>query len=286
MRRKEDKKEETKETFMTKENIAKIAELFSGWHNYRNNPFRIWIHQRRTRSALVTENRELRMTIMRLHSEYECLRNLFWAIANELIKVDERSSVSDELQNYFNIAIKTFLYDEKNLEFQSWTPGFFDYFSKVYALASPGELEKISLRIKEFQFRTNIKNKVINYIHKTKFMSKKTFINNNSTVISQGDNNNVHHNQVIQQADDAIDYDVLLTELVTVIEHAKKEATTTEDLKSVAALSAVKDAAEEKNAGGVIAALKTVGKFASDIATKFTASVMVELLKSHTTWLS
>jgi hypothetical protein len=270
-------------------NVANIAEIFTGWHNHLNNPFRIWIHQRRTRSALITENREWRMTIMRLHSEYECLRNLFWGLSKGIIKVEERSASSDELQSYFNIAIKTFLLEENNLEYQSWTPGFFNYFSKVYALASPGELGKISTQIKDFNFRVNIKNKMINYIQKNKFITMKKIVNKDSTIFSQGDHNNVHHNQVTQvaqHADDAIDYVSLLDELKAIIEQAQKEAKTTEDYKSIVALSEAKEATEQKNAGGVISALKTAGKFAADIATKFSASVMVELLKSHTHLLS
>lgn len=264
--------------------ISNLAELFAGWHNHKNNPFRIWIHHRLKKSALIVENREIRMTIMRLHSEYECLRNLFAAISNGLITVEKRSFSSNELQSYFNFAIKTFLFEEKNLEFQSWTPNFFDYFSKIYAQASPGELEKISTRIKDFDFRSNIEKKVVNFIKKAKFVSKKKFVNNNSNIISQGDHNTIQGYQAIH-SNDSIDYDTFLQEIMSVMEHAQKVAKSTDDFKSIAALSEAKDAAEQKNAGGVINALKASGKFAADIATRLTAGVMVELLKTHTTWI-
>jgi len=262
-------------------NIFNIAELYGAWHDHRNNPFRLWVHRRITNSARELKNRELRMKIMRLHSEYECLKNIFNAISDGLILPRERSDVSEELQRYFNTAIRTFLLDEQNLEYQSWTPGFFDYFSKVFSQSAPGELERIKDQINHF--RPNIKNKAINFYLDIKFVNNK-FENTNSNILSQGDNNIVQNNQVIQQAnehDTEIDFAKLLDELKRVIEGAKKNAKTTEDFQAVAALSEVKDAAEKKNPGGVVSVLKRSGKILYDVATKFTASFLVELLKAH-----
>jgi hypothetical protein len=261
--------------------IFNIAELYGAWHDHRNNPFRLWIHKRITNSARELKNRELRMKIMRLHSEYECLKNIFNAVSNGLISPSERSNVSEELQRYFNTAIRTFLLDEKNLEYESWTPGFFDYFSKIFSKAAPGELERIKEQINHF--RPNIKNKAINFYIDIKFVNNK-FENNHSNILSQGDNNIVQNNQVAQQANRQnaeIDFNKLLDELNLVLKNAKETAVTTDDFKAVTALSEVKDAAEKQDSSGVMSVLKGSGRILYDVGTKFTASFLVELLKAQ-----
>lgn len=265
-------------------NIYNIAELYGAWHSHKNNPFRVWIHRRISMSKRIEKNRELRMTIMRLHSEYECLKNIFNSISNGTIQVKERTDESNALQRYFNLAIGTFLLEEKTLEYKSWTSGFFDYFSKVFAQSAPGELERIKNKIQHF--RPNIKNKVINYYQNARFVNNK-FENNNSTILSQGDGNIVQNNQVnhqVGQETDKIDFEKLVEELNSVLLAIQNQAKTTEDIKTVLALSEVKDAASRKDQGGVLKALKGVGKFVEDVATKFTAGVLVELLKAHTTF--
>ena len=269
-------------------NISNIADLYGAWHDHKNNPFRIWVHHRIKRTILVTENRELRMTIMRLHSEYECLKNLFGAISKGLVIVEKRSPLSDALQSYFNTAIRTFLYDESDLEFKSWTKNFFNYFSKIFTKASPGELERIRYNIQQFEFRRNIENKTINFIEKIEFVENK-FENSNSTILSQGNNNDVHNNQLVQNVGTSttqIDFKELLKQLSLVLEKAQQEATTTDQRKSIVALSEAEDAAKKNDRKGVIAALKTGGKWMADVASKLTATIVVELIKAHTTLLS
>ncbi|WP_313491685.1 hypothetical protein [Sphingobacterium multivorum] len=262
--------------------IHNIAKLYGSWHNHKSNPFRVWIHHRLSNSQRIIQNRELRMTIMRLHSEYECLKNLINGLSNGLITTAERTLESDQLQKYFNLAIRTFLQEEKNIEFKTRSNGFFDYFSKVFAHAAPGELERLKRNIEHF--RINIKNKIINYYKEAKFVSNK-FENHNSTILVQGTGNVVKDNQVIQQVGQAIekiDFEKLIGELAQILPVAQSEAKTTEDFQSVLALSQAKDAAEKKDKNGVLKALEGVGKFVEDVATKFTAAVLVELLKSHT----
>lgn len=264
-------------------NIANAAQLYGAWYNHKNSPFRIWIHHRKSKSASTTVNRELRMTILRLHSEYECLRNVLWGISNGLISVEQFSNQSSDLQNYFNIAIKTFLFREKNLEYQSYTQKFFDYFSKIFAKASPGDLERLYNQIEVFNFRPNIIKKINIYVTKNEFMSTK-FENHNSNIFSQGDNNEIHDNTVTQNVSsnsENIDFEQLSREVSHVLEKARSEATTTEQLKSVIALSEIKDATEKNDSSGVIKALKSCGKFALDVANKFAASMLVELIKSN-----
>ena len=264
-------------------NIYNIAKLYGAWYDHKNNPFRVWIHHRISKSQRVTENRELRMTIMRMHSEYECLKNLVNGLTSGLITSEAMTPESDQLQKYFNFAIRTFLQEEKNIEFKLRNTGFFNYFSKIFAQSAPGELEILKHNIEHF--RTNIKNKIVNYITEIKFVSNKTFHNNNSTIFGQGDDNIVQHNQVNQsigQIAGTIDFETLINELSEILPEVQKKARSTEEIQSVLALSKAKDAAEKKDEGGVLQALRGIGKFAEDVLTKFTAGVLVELLKAHT----
>lgn len=266
-------------------NFSKVARLFGGWHDHRKSAFRIWIHQRQAKSPKVTENRQIRMQIMRLHSEYECLRNLLGAIMNKFIFVEERSAVSDDLQEYFNTAIKSFLIDEQNVNYLSWKKHFLNYFSKVYALASKGESENLRSQIDSFNFRANIKNKVLT-LHQTFYMSEKTFNNFNSPVASQGDNNIVQVNHVgSSSAKDGqdINFDELIEELTQLIAHQRDSASTTEDFQALSALSQVRDAAEKKDSNAVVTALKVGGKVLYEVGTKFTANLLIELMKGTVT---
>lgn len=263
-------------------NIYNIAELYGAWYDHKNNPFRIWIHRRLSKSSKIVQNRELRMTIMRLHSEYECLKNIFNAISNGILLPTSRSRESEELQRYFNNAIRTFLHSKNDLEYKSWTLGFFDYFSKIFSKAAPGELENVRKKIEHF--RPNIKNKTIYFFQNNRYMSNK-FINTNSTILSQGDGNTIQNNQILQNNNDTpdIDYPQLLIELNKIIEVAQKHAKTTDDFKSLTTLSEMRDATEKKDPNKLINTLKKTGKFVANLASEFTANILSDLIKKYTT---
>lgn len=263
--------------------IPGFAMLFGAWHNHKNNPFRIWVHQRNSKSHRFSKNRETRMMIMRLHSEYECLNNIFLAISQGIINVAARSSISDELQDYFNVAIRRFLYDSADLGYNLWSKKYFDYFNKIYAKASPGELDIIRKKINTFNFRINIDHKTIEFLTQNYTVNK--YENHNSTIISQGDNNQVSNNHVTQNINSEIapiDFENLVIELQAAINRAQSEATGTAEIKEILALSEAHDAAVQKDQSKVLTALKSCGKFALDIANKMTASILVELLKNPT----
>ena len=265
--------------------IHDAGELYGSWHNHKNNPIRIWIHDRKLSFTNIGKNRELRMSVMRLHSEYECLKNVFSAISSGRIRVEARSPASNALQQYFNKAIHTYLSDEAIFDSSGNVHKFSNYFSKVFDKAQPGELENLKSRIKSFNFRPNIEIKTAQFItNHIEHMNNK-FENNNSTVFSQGDNNTVQNNNAQQNfavtsAD--TDFSKLLEELAVVLENAQKEATTTEQRKAVLALSEAEDAAKNKDSKGVISALQVGGKWVADLASKLTAGVLVELIKQNT----
>jgi hypothetical protein len=99
----------------------------------------------------------------------------------------------------------------------------------------------------------------------------------------------VHSNNVAQQVNSQnanLNFEQLVEELTKVLSEAKNEAKSTEEFNSLAAISEAKDAASNKDGSGVINALKKGGKFVADVASKFAASALVELIKSNTSFLS
>ncbi|MCX2430544.1 hypothetical protein [Pedobacter sp. GR22-10] len=263
-------------------------DLYGAWHDHINNPYRVWV-QDDYAEVEGGFNRSLRMTIMRLHSEYECLKNIFRSINEKKIEVSQQTTQANELQRYLNRAIKTFLRSESSIVGLGGDANFLDYFSKVFSKAQPGELDELVEKIKEYEFRPNVENKTLNFIQQNhiEFMNNK-FENDRSVILSQGDNNTVSGNTINQQnyelpAD--TDYEVLVAELADLKARAVPEAKSADDFKAVVAIAEAEEAAKKKDSKGLINALKAGGKFLVDVANKFSASVLVELLKQHSTFI-
>ena len=261
-----------------------LAILYGAWHKYHNNGYRVWVHVRYPGSASAKQHRALRMSIMRLHSEYECLNVVIQRIARGDISVQERSLASDHLQSYFKLSINTYLKEQSNLDRAGTIGGFADYFSKVFAKSQPGKLEQIRERIQTFNFRPAVNEKVFNFItNNYEYMDTK-FENHNSTILSQGNNNTVQNNTVQQAVNSSLSADEmtkLIEELGRLTSHAQANATTTDERKAVVALSEAEESAKKKDVGGVVSALKSGGKWVLDLASKLGTSVLLEVIKAH-----
>jgi hypothetical protein len=137
--------------------------LFKKIHN---RPFRIWIQEQRKDYKRVggRPDRELRISILRLFAEVECLHNIFKAISKKLIDVDPKSEESDTLQDYLNTAIKTVLKERKSYEYGIVSAISVDYFQNLFFSFLPGTYDSLRQAIESFNFRKQIKQKVDLYI--------------------------------------------------------------------------------------------------------------------------
>ena len=103
--------------------------------------------------------RRLRLYLLRLHAEYECLRLVLKHVMNKKIDVPPHSALSDNLQDYFNKAVarigraetasKAYVEDEV-----------IDIARASIEFAAPGEREALLETLERFDMRKNIYRKV------------------------------------------------------------------------------------------------------------------------------
>lgn len=254
--------------------------LWGSWRRIENQMVRFWLHERLTVSSLINENRNTRITIMRIHSEFECLRNIFKAISLRLLNVTPFSNASNSLQEYFNISISTFLKEKREL--QGNTENFFDYFSQLTAKFRPGELTTIVNQIKAFNFRRQIEDKTLNYINiEELIMGNKNIFGDNVNVGAIGNNNNLQNLEqtVNVGAFKDEDYTALVVEIQnlknTMIEQNVSSPSVTQILTDA------EIAVANKNDKNILESLKKGGLWLFDFAGRVGSTLVAAILKDQ-----
>lgn len=258
------------------------SELRSILFNHQNRPVRVWVHD--AGESAREDTRRLRMSIMRLHAEYECLNNVFKGISNDVIAVGEKSIESDLLQAYLNRAIKTFLRDQISTDVYITDADYIDLFSKTFSNYKPGELDQLKNKIQEFNFRNQIQTKTYEFINQKIVYMKSKYEINNSQVGAVGDNATSNNNEFIQINSEALanlDYEKLLAELSALKAHLKENANSAEELETVMNVAKAEEAAKKKEGSKVMEYLKAGGKWLLDTGTKIGVSLVTELAKAH-----
>ncbi|WP_205504616.1 hypothetical protein [Rufibacter psychrotolerans] len=255
--------------------------LYSGWRKFNNMPTRLWIHTRNDYQPEIGIDRKLRISILRLHTEFEALKHVLKAISSDKIKVTSLTPASDFLQRYLDNAINTLLKDEKKVTAQGETD-FIDDIKTIFFDFQPGEFEIIKEKILSFNFRPQIQAKTINYIEKLEIMNDK--YENNGQVGAMGPNakaENNTFNQVQYKIPANLDFDLLVTQLSQLKSEMKVKADTPEELAVVQQVALAEKEAQSKNANGVIKYLKAGGQWVIETATKIGVTVVSELLKQN-----
>lgn len=254
-------------------------DLLGNWRKVENQTVRIWLHERQTSISLIYENRSARISIMRLHSEFECLRNIFKAIGAKVIAVVPYSDDSHNLQEYFNTAITTFLKEKNEIDLTQGE-NFLDYFAQIMTKFRPGELAGILNQIKAFNFRRQINEKTLNYITIQEFhMGSKYTFGDNTNAVSIGDNNNLQN--ITQNIENGVlketDYPALLQEIKDLQAALLKEDNSSPTMSNV--LAATEVAIAEKNNSGIFDSLKKGGVWLFDFAGRVGSTLVAAILK-------
>ncbi|MDN3548920.1 hypothetical protein [Mucilaginibacter aquaedulcis] len=250
----------------------------------KNIPVRLWIHERFTESTLITLNRTLRITILRLHSEYECLKNVLLGIAQNKILINPYSKESDNLQAYLNTAIATILKDEKKVDSQS--DGDFIYsIKKVFFNFQPGDFEILRNRILTFNFRPQVLEKTIQYIDKSINIKMEEKYNVSHSQVGAIGSNAKSDNNTFQQIQynvpSDINYEELQKGLSKLKSAMKDEAQTSDQFSALQNVAMAEEHAAKKDGSSVVKFLKAGGQWAIDTATKVGISVVTELIKHN-----
>lgn len=258
--------------------------LYGGWFNNAGNPLRIWVHERSTIPSYVATNRNLRISIMRIHSELGCFSNIFQAITVGLFTITPRSKQSDDLQRYLNYAINTFLNEENTVNFQSGENSFTDYYAKLFSRFQPGELNKLKTHIRSIDFRPQIEQKTFNFINNKFDVMNNKYEANNSQIGAMGDNAKSEGNTFNQQnaiIPSNIDYGIVTTELAKLKHVLLQNASSSEHYNAIAEVSNAEVASKEKNDKNIVKHLLAGGKWVFDFATKVGVSVVADIIKTN-----
>ena len=253
--------------------------LLGTWKKIDNQLVRFWLHERLTAISLINDNRLARITIMRLHSEFECLRNIFKSIGSKVLTVLPYSEDSHSLQEYFNSAITTFLKQRDELNVENGGD-FLDYFSQVMSRFRPGELAGIVNQINAFNFRRQITEKALNYINIQELhMGSKYTFGDNTNAVSIGDNNNLQN--ITQNIQNGVlaepDYPALLLEIKALKEAMDKENVSSPGINSLLNETEVAIAADNKS--GIVEGLKKGGIWLFDFASRVGSTLVAAILK-------
>lgn len=258
-----------------------FSNIYSDSLKVNNNPLKLWVHE--SIGIQNSKNRTIRMSILKIHSEIECLKNIFRSIHTNVIDVQRYSDESESLQVYFSRASNSFLNGRDELRQLNNKTSFVDSFAQIYSEFHPSELKDIIDKIKNFDLRHNVEYKAIktlNIIHMN--METNNYTANASNVGSMGNNANTESSTFNLQNNlppTNINFEKLIEELTLLKTELKSIAETPEQLESLTNIAKAREAAVAKDGSKVIEHLKSAGSWALEAATKIGVGVMTEFIK-------
>ncbi|RYU92209.1 hypothetical protein EWM62_01885 [Mucilaginibacter terrigena] len=264
---------------LCRENLYQFN-LYGFWHNHNNKSLRIWIHQQRSKNNNNSFDRELRISFLRFHSEYESLKIIFKGISDNNIKISS-STQSDILQKYLNKAITTILKSEQNISYQDHE-GIYDYLKNLFLQFQPGELDLLKDKINNLNFRPQIEQKTINFINNFIEKSDMNITQNisGSQVINQensGAGTNTFNFQGIIN-DKELNLKELNDELMLLLSINKSE---NNDSIVTHNVEEMKKATDNNDPKTFLKHLENCGKWILDVGTKISVPLIVEIIKKH-----
>jgi hypothetical protein len=224
--------------------------------------------------------RELRIFLLRLHAEKECLKQVLRNIAQKRILVSRNTDASDRLQYYLNIATR------RIARLESASGKLIE--SDVGELARefedfvlPGEVDSIIATLRNLDIRKNILHKVEKYLgsRATIIMGDQYIVGQAGAVGPGAHAQNMTFTQIGSQIERSIDLSQLADELSKLHQAMKEEATEADHDIAVGDVAKAEQAAKAKEAPKVAEYLKSAGKWALDVATKIGTPLAIEALK-------
>lgn len=253
--------------------------LCSYLYKFNNNAVRIWIQKPKPSLFSKEEQRNLRISILRTHSEFECLNNVFNAIEHDLINVRYRSPESQTLQFYLKQGINTILKERVNIDVDTKNSGSTEIYNEIFSEFKPGDLLRLKNKIKQIKFRPQIENKTFSYIENLYYNKVETSIEN-SNIGVVGNNSKV--NLIDKKTNNTnIDYESLIKELAILKSSLKLIAEQPDEFESIKNIAVAEQEASKKNLDGVIKFLKLGGKWVFENSTKIGVDIITEMLKRN-----
>lgn len=237
--------------------------------------------------------RELRISLMRLHSEHECLRIVLKSIMNGNLKVTPRSQLSDKLQYYFN-TVTSRISRLESLTSKLYNSQVVELARKSIDLVYPGQRDSLLEMLERFDIRKNIIRNIMDYckdwtgpqitIKEEIQMGGDRYINNGQAG-AIGPNAHVHDVKFIQtwgDMKDEIDLGLLKQELSTLRAQLKQTASKPDHDIDIGCVAAAEAMAEKGNGNKVLEILSTAGKWVLDTAINIGTSLAAKVIKEAT----
>jgi hypothetical protein len=233
-------------------------------------------------SWLDDEARRLRLYLLRLHAEKECLKGILDNIsAGKINPSTNNEKISDLLQHYLNETTKRI----SKLELKSKAVSNFDLstlISDAEDLVEPGWRDSLINAME--RTRLSIKRKIENFITNNisigeYYMGDNYKVGQAGAVGPNSKAENVQLNQVLNQYSAGINLEKLLPELEILRQALKEAAKTAEDDTAIGEVAQAEVAAKKGEGSTVIEHLKKAGKWALGIAEKIGTTIAAEAIK-------
>ena len=256
------------------------CELSFHYIPYQGRDLPIWAMKLKSGSN-ARDARALRICLLRLHAERECLRIVLINLASNKIKVPPRSADSDILQQYFNEATRriTGLCTEANSIADTELA---TLARKSSDQANPGERDSLLLALRNLEMRRNVFHKIKEYV-KTQIIYMGDNINvsgGQGNVIGRGAISQANvFNQWNNSAED-MNLEALSKELETLRAKLKAEASAPEHDAAVGAVAQAQVEAKKGNGAKAFEYLAQAGKWTLDVAKTVAVPVATQALKA------
>lgn len=227
--------------------------------------------------------RLLRIYIARLYAEKECLKRVLENIVTGVIKIQPKTRLSDELQNYLNFATKVITNLESKTDSLSANI-INDSAVNVVELIAPGERDEILKALKRIDVRLNIFRKVEQFVNqiiiKENIMGDKYTVGQAGAVGPNAHAHDMNFHQIWNNSKEKIDLSKLANELSLLREKMKEESAKPEHDISVGAVASAEVAAKDGDGPKVFESLAKAGQWALDVAVKIGVGLATQALKT------
>lgn len=244
----------------------------------------LFVDSESSRSAAYQNARSLRICLLRLHAECECLRIILRHLSTGHLRVEQRSSSSDVLQLYLRDATRRISGLAKEANEISETDLAIVARSAIQTI-NPGDQADILAALRNLDIRKNIFHKVNEFVSKQIVVQNLTMEQYNISGGQQGAvghaasaQNNVF-NQLAQTIDDKSLSD-LAEELKKLRNAMKPRAGEADQDVAVGAITEAEAAARSGNKSKVVELLAKAGKWTLGIAKEIGVPIATKLLES------
>lgn len=273
--------------------------LSHDWVNYNGSYLRTWIHRdviiRGIQRNFFEVARRIRIYLIRIHAEHECLRLVLQNITEKNLLPSPRSDRSNLLQFYLNKA--TSRISRCNGKVEKVAGKELPYLAAACDdEIRPGQqdslLESLGKSLEELQMRPNLQRKTLDYTQMWGNTAQ-VIIGEEITIMrdkysaeqvgAQGPGAHAHDmtfNQLWNQVNESIDLTSLAKELSQLRQEMRKIATDAEHDISIGSIAMAEAAAEAGDGPTALQHLAKAGKWALNAATNIGTGIAVAALKA------